>query len=241
MSLSVVLTFPLCFSAVRYLPPLFHHPVWLWGEWSESKVHSWDAWNSEKFIDLDEYMEAALGRIFDSFANLSKYSPFHITADAAENTGSGSQLEEEAEIAEELPPNKIPVLSDDQSESDSFLVRKTIYSYYIRHLNFWGHPYEEQGFQLKKNYWIGHAHNIFLQYGTDFGTPVMVLFAALIIWGSIILWRRFNRNGSVEDAACWMYLLIPAVFGMFEYAWGVGSLSIIMLFTAWGRAVRDEE
>ena len=241
LSLSVVLTFPLCFSAVRYLPPLFHHPVWLWGEWDESKVHSWDAWNSDKYVDLDEYMEAALGRIFGSFENLLEHSPFHITADAAENIESGSPLVEEAEIAEELPPNRIPVLTDPQSISDPFLIRKTIYSYYIRHLNFWGHPYEEQGFQLMKDYWNGHAHNIFLQYGTDFGIPVMIIFAALIIWGSVILWRRFKRNGSVEDAACWMNLLIPAVFGMFEYAWGVGSLSIFMLFTAWGRAVCDEE
>lgn len=89
--------------------------------------------------------------------------------------------------------------------------------------------------------WIGHAHNIFLQYGTDFGIPVMLLFMALIIWGSIILWKRFSRDGSVEDAVCWMYLLIAAAFGMFEYAWGIGSLSRFMLFTAWGRVIRYEE
>ena len=63
LSLCVILTFPICFSATRYLPPVFHHPVWFWGEWSEGKVHSWDPWNSEKFVDIDEYLDAALGRI----------------------------------------------------------------------------------------------------------------------------------------------------------------------------------
>lgn len=219
LSLSVLLTFPLCFSAMRYLPPVFHHPVWFWGEWDESRVHSWDAWNSEKYVDLDEYMEAALGRIFDSFANLSEYSPFHITANAAE-----------------LPPNKIPVLTVEQAQ-DAFLVRKTIYKYYFEHLNLLGHPYEEQGFQMHEGYWIGHAHNIFLQYGTDFGIPVMILFIGLILWGLVLLWKEFMRGALAADAASWMYLLIPAVFGMFEYAWGVGSLSILMLFVAWRRVI----
>lgn len=59
LTLCVVLTFPLCFSAVRYLPPMFHHPVWFWGEWNEQRVHSWDPWDSEKFVEIDEYLESA--------------------------------------------------------------------------------------------------------------------------------------------------------------------------------------
>lgn len=46
----------------RYLPAVFHHPVWFWGEWSEDKVHSWDPWNSEKYVDIDELLETAVGR-----------------------------------------------------------------------------------------------------------------------------------------------------------------------------------
>ena len=41
--------------------------------------------------------------------------------------------------------------------------------HYLRELNFWGHTRENQGFQMFANYWIGHAHNIYLQYATDFG------------------------------------------------------------------------
>lgn len=224
LTLCVVLTFPLCFGAVRYLPPCFHHPVWFWGEWNEQLVHSWDPWNSEKFIDIDEYFEEALGRVVFSFRNLMEHSPLLMKVSAAEA----------------LPANKIPVLEQSQGD-DGFLVRSTIYKYYWRHLNFRGHPYEEQGFQLLEHYWIGHAHNIYLQYGTDFGIPVMVLFAVLVIWGALRLGRRYLRRGTEADAAGWMYLLIPAVFGLFEFSWGVGSLSILMLFVAWKRAACSEE
>lgn len=236
LSLCVLLTFPLCFGASRYLPPVFHHPVWFWGEWNESRVHSWDPWDSDKYVDIDEYMKVALGRIYGSFSNLLDHLPFSIKADAAE---MGEDMSSEL-IREELPENKIPALEPSQYH-DGFLARKTIYQYYIRHLNLLGHPYEEQGFQLTVYYWIGHAHNIFLQYGTDFGIPVMILFAGLILWGLVLLWKGFAKRISAVDAASWMYLLIPALFGMFEYAWGVGSLSILMLFVAWRRVICCEE
>lgn len=248
LALCAAISFPLCFSAARYLPPVFHHPVWLWGEWSEERVHSWDPWNSPKYIDIDEYMEKALGRITGSFTNLLEHSPVLMKADAAEDidAASSDSAQVDANVPanmdspEELPANKIPVLTPEQGK-DGFLVRSTIYKYYFKHLNLWGHPYEEQGFQLRENYWIGHAHNIFLQYGTDFGIPVMILFVILIIWGPIIQWKKYRKDGSVEHAAAWMYLLIPAVFGMFEYSWGVGSLSISMVFIAWRKVVCSEE
>lgn len=243
LSLCVVLTFPLCFTAVRYLPPVFHHPVWFWGEWSEQRVHSWDPWDSEKFIDIDEYFDAALGRIVESFENLLEHSPLAIKSEAAELASDGVPTTEATveAVQEELPPNKIPVLTTYEETSDSFIVRSTIYKYYFQHLNIFGHPYEEQGFQLAEYYWIGHAHNIFLQYGTDFGIPVMILFLLLIVWGSFSVVKKFERILSAQSVGDLLFLLIPALFGMFEYAWGVGSLTITMLFIAWRNVVRDEE
>lgn len=97
------------------------------------------------------------------------------------------------------------VLTQEEAK-DSYVIRSTVYKYYFTHLKLWGQPYEEQGFQITPTYWIGHAHNIFLQYGTDFGIIVMIL------------------------------------FGMFEYSWGVGSLTITMLFSAWrGNIINEQE
>lgn len=218
--LCTVMAFPLCFTAVRYLPPVFHHPVWFWGEWNESKVHSWDAWDSEKYIDFDEYMDASIGRIVDSFTNLLEHSPLAIKADA-----------------EEADPRVEAAVLTPAEGSDAFLIRKTIYQYYFHHLNWRGHPYEEQGFQLTPTYWIGHAHNIYLQYGTDFGIPVMILFIVLILWSEIILLRKTNVICPEQNMGYAMFLLIPGIFGLAEYSWGVGSLSILMLFVAWKKAI----
>lgn len=227
LALCVILMFPVCFSATRYLPPVFHHPVWFWGEWNDERVHSWDSWDSEKFVDIDEYMDAALGRIFETFQNALDHSPLALKTEAAE-------------AQTELPANKIPVLQSDQ-DTDTLLVRSTIYKYYFSHLNLTGHPYSEQGFQLHPYYWVGHAHNIFLQYGTDFGIPMMILFVVLVLWSLIRFGRNYAKGKDPAAAAALLFVLIPVAFGMLEYSWGVSSLTITLLFGAWRKAVCDGE
>lgn len=223
--LCAVLMFPVSFGTARYLPPVFHHPIWFWGEWDEGKVHSWDPWDSEKYVDVELLMESALGRVVQSLEELWKHSPFLLKSDAAE--------------AVEDPRIAAAVLTE-SDYYDGFIVRKTIYQYYFEHLNWRGYPYEEQGFQLTPFYWIGHAHNIYLQYGTDFGIPVMILFIILILWGGILIWKKSRAGTSAADMAALFFILIPAVFGLFEYAWGVGSLSITLLFISWRQIVRKD-
>lgn len=224
LMICVVIMFPVTFSAVRYLPPVFHHPVWFWGEYSERLVHSWDPWNSEKYIDIDEFFEAAVGRVRNSIQTLIEHSPFLMKVNAAGTYSTDME----------------PILDNEQKE-DFFLIRTNIYKYYFQHLNMRGHPYEEQGFLLHKNYWVPHAHNIFLQYGTDFGVPVMILFAVLIIWGAILLGRQYKQQGLETDAGFWMFLLVSVIFGLFEYSWGTGSLSTLMMFIAWREVVCCEK
>lgn len=196
------------FSIVRYTPALFHHPVWFWGEWDRDRVHAWDPWDSWKYVDLNEFMETALGRISTSVSELFSSSPFAIRAYAAE-------------------PNKIPMFA---AFPDGFTMRRTIYQYYFEHLNLFGHPYAEQGFQMTATYWIGHAHDIYLQFGTDFGIIAMILFMTLLGWGAVIAIRKFWKDGNTKAAGSLFLLFVPCVFGIFEYCWGVGSLTIPVLF-----------
>ena len=172
-------------------------------------------------------MDAALGRIFDTFENALEYSPFAMKAEAAE-------------AQTEIPANKIPLLQPEQ-DTDTLLVRSTIYKYYISQLNLTGHPYSEQGFQLHPYYWVGHAHNIFLQYGTDFGVPMMLLFAVLVLWSLIKFGRNYAKMKDSASAAAQLFVLIPVTFGLLEYSWGVSSLTITMLFIAWRKAICDGE
>jgi len=237
--LCACLTFPLCFSAARYLPPVFHHPVWFWGEWAESKVHSWDKWDSEKFVDIDEFMDAALGRIVDSVTDLLGYSPTVMRVQAMEvQPAQAEGMETQAEVVQNASTQE-SALTYEQFE-DSYLVRKTIYQHYISRLNLLGQPYEEQGFRMTPTYWIGHAHNIFLQYGTDFGIPVMIMFAVLIVWAAICFTRRIYKGCNEVWVGSLLFLLVPAVFGMLEYSWGVGSVTILLLFVVWRKVICEE-
>jgi hypothetical protein len=216
--------FPVCFSVSRYLPPVFHHPVWFWGEWSEDKVHSWDPWDSEKYTDMNEIITNAIGRITESVKNFMEHSPLLLKVNAEEDT--------RAEAA---------VLKTTEEWQDGITVRKTIYTYYLEHLNLLGHPYEEQGFQLTSNYWIGHAHNIYLQYGTDFGIPMMILFILLILIGIFRGSKNISTKNIPDGMAAQFFVIIPAMFGLFEYSWGVSSLSITMLFIAWRTIITVKE
>ena len=232
------LTFPLVFSAVRYLPPAFHHPVWFWGEWNEDKVHSWDKWNSEKFVDLDEFLHTTLARavrIVDPSFRLADQktedTPI-FEAELPEITPRQQQLYDEMLAA--------GFAMDPADIGNSVLVRKNIYRYYAHLLNFRGHPSSEQNFQMFPNYNYGHAHNIYLQYGVDFGIPVMILFTLLVVWSGIGFVSQFRKERSEQPVGYLLFLLVPAVFGLLEFCWGNGSITITLLFVVWRRMIRNE-
>lgn len=221
--LSFCIMFPVVFGLIRYLPPVFHHPVWFFGEWSEWKVHSWDDWNSDKYTDLDEFLPASLGRVSDIVGSIIKQLPFAITAEAS----APAEKTAEERYADMLEQGYA------LSGWDTLDVRSTIYRYYADHLNLFGHPYEEQGFQMTPYYWIGHAHNIFLQYGTDFGIIVMALFIFLTIAAIISFGKLLFMGISGNILADQLLFIITVLFGLFEYSWEVGGLGSIMMFVTW--------
>ena len=61
--LCAVITFPCVYGTIRYLPCVLHRPVWFGAEYHEDKVHSFDPWNSWRYISLEEFFETAVGRI----------------------------------------------------------------------------------------------------------------------------------------------------------------------------------
>ena len=219
--LCVCIMFPVTFGMTRYLPPIFHHPVWFWGEWSEERVHSWDSWNSEKYVDIDTVFTTALGRTTEIVSDIWGNTPFALKAYAAQK-------------------DIYPAL--DYKEADnSILIRKTIYLRYLEKLNLWGHTQEDQGFQMFANYWIGHAHNIYLQYATDFGIFAGLFFAAMCIMAVINLLKRYKSLNELKLVIAFFQILVPLLFGILEYAWGSGSVAIILLFTCWQKTITCEE
>lgn len=217
----VGMMFPLVFGLTRYLPPVFHHPVWFWGEWSDQRVHSWDDWNSEKYVDLDTVITTALGRTTEISRLIFGKISFTLKAYAAE-------IEEE------------PAISIEES-NDAILVRKTIYKTYLKNLNMMGHSQSDQGFHLTSIYWIGHAHNIYLQYATDFGIIMMLCFIGLNAISMVSLLKKYVFSKSAGVATGVFLVLVPLLFGMLEYSWGSGSITIILLFFCWQFAICDNK
>ncbi len=243
--LCCVLTFPPVFGAVRYLPPLFHHPVWFFGEWSEDKVHSWDPWDSEKFVDLDKLLSTSVSRVTKIVEGLFGTSPKTGQAESAEPMVGAETDDDKPEVTplqQQLYDEALEAgyAMDVADSKNALLTRKAIYRYYVHLLNFRGHPDSELGFQITPRHNIGHAHNIYLQYGVSFGIPVMLLFMVLTVWSAAEFARRFVREKSEYPAGCLFVVLVPAVFGLLEYCWGRGSLAMILLFVVWRGMVCDE-
>ena len=222
LMLCICMMFPVTFGMTRYLPPVFHHPVWFWGEWSEERVHAWDRWDSEKYVKLYKLLGDAIGRTTEISGKIFGQSPLYIRALAAE-----SNIQKEV------------LLPTYEEYSDPLLVRKTIYTQYLLKLNLMGHAKSDQGFQIAPDSWVGHAHNIYLQYATDFGIIMMMCFLMFCILSIYYLIRKYQETKNLKYLEMFLMMLIPLLFGLLEYSWGSGSVTIIMLFFCWQMALSN--
>lgn len=232
------LLFPATYTAVRYMPTIHPHVVFYFQEgYSADRVHSWDARDSEKFISFEELISEVFGR----FAVLKP------AAGSSDARSRGSVVEKPILLASNAPtvslggamplaledgeidPDKIPVLTDEDG-ANAFLVRYTIYKWYFTHLSLRGMPYNEQGFQLTEDHWIQDTHNIYLDYGINFGYPAMILFTVFIWWGIGRLVKRGIHERDVKKFACLLIVLVPPIFGLFEFSWGAGMISTVAFY-----------
>ncbi len=241
-----VVLFPATYAAVRYIPTIHPHVLFYFQEgYSEERVHSWDPWDSEKFVSF----ESLLHQIFGRFAVL-KVMPedtvgeiedknttneiFLVSNTSLPSLGGAISVEGEKE---ETDPDKIPALTAQEAAS-AFMVRYTIYKWYITHLSMRGMPYDEQGFQLTSSHWIQDTHNIYLDYGINFGIPAMILFAIFIWWGIGRLAKQGIGNKDLKKLASLLFVLVPPIFGMFEFAWGAGMISTVVFYLCFKEIVQ---
>lgn len=230
---------PPTYFAVRYIPTIHPHVLFYFQEgYSEERVHSWDDRESPKYITFQQMIQGIFGR----FGNLVvSYNTFgNVKTDEEIGSVKTSLNDEIPSIAAdagnekntqdvESDPDKIPVLTREEARN-SIIVRYTIYKWFFTHLSLRGMPYDEQGFQLAEEYWVQHAHDIYLDYGINFGYPVMILFIVFIWWGIGRLTRRGLKERDVFKLSGLLIALIPPVFGLFEFAWGVSTISTVALY-----------
>ena len=247
--------FPATYAAVRYVPTIHPHVVFYYQEgYSESRVHSWDPRDSGKFISFEVLIDQIFGRIDlarelpveetiaeEPVVSLSPMVPASkdiLLVSNGPTLSLGGQIPLEYEVPE-TDPDKIPALTPEEAAS-AFTVRYTIYKWYWDHLSLFGMPYDEQGFQLTETHWIQDTHNIYLDYGINFGWPAMILFTVFIWWGIGRLAKRGFKEGDVKKMACLLIALVPPVFGLFEFSWGAGMISTVAFYLSFKEMVIKE-
>ncbi len=236
---------PLTYLAVRYVPTIHPHVNFYFQEgYSEDRVHSWDERDSEKYISFQELNQFFLSKIKKTANSLIRFFAETSGESASDElkvvsntiyfpsvsltTYAGIDTLETGEKLE-VDPDEIPALTDKEA-TNSVLVRYTIYKWYISHLSLRGMPYAEQGFQLTEDHWIQDTHNIYLDYGINFGYPAMILFMVFIWWGIGRLFKQGIKTRNEKKLSCLLFVIAPPVFGMFEFAWGAGMISTVVFY-----------
>lgn len=225
LALWSVLLFPAVFATVRWLPTILHHPVWFLDEYSVSKVHSFDPPDSWKYVEIDEFMETLLGRIWRTFQVSGHRSPFLLVAHAQEA---------EEDVIELVGP---------EGMDTALNIRFSIYKAYLADLNLLGHTPQEGHYQLKDaNNIVWHAHNLWLQAAYGFGIPTGVLFlvmTALLLRKHYLGMKRHGDNG---------YAILPFFlcvlffcYGTMELVWNIGQLVLTLFFVVQHPQIADDQ
>lgn len=214
LALVFVIGLPVTYAAVRYVPLTNPYvKFYFYDNHNFHTVHRENKYDSSNYISFTQMLMSPLGR-------------FSVVLGINGNTSEN--VEAPVDEASFNPAEK-PLLTFAEAK-DPVLVRYTIYKWYFDRLSLRGIPYEEQGFQLTADHWVQDTHNIFLAYGTDYGVPAMILFIILIIYGEVYCIREAFKQKDVVYALSAMMIILPPVFGMFEYAWGYGLISMIAMY-----------
>lgn len=206
----VLICIPATYGAVRYLPPVFHHPVWYEGEYSENRVHSWDPWDSEKYVSWEEFSEGIVSRIEPYIRLLfGKYQSGAITVQAAE-----LKENEEKGILE----------SEDFS---SMYGRILIWKFYLQNGTMSGHSSTEGHYDLGFQVW--HAQNMFVQLWYYYGIPSAILFLIVLFMLIFISITKVIKNKG-EELSGLLYFVFFGMYGLFEATWYPGQMILLLAF-----------
>lgn len=247
LGMLAVLLFPGVFLSVRYLPAILHHPVWWGSEYDPSRVHSFDPWNSEKYVSFQEFWQTAAGRIAGGGEEGSGRAGETEDAPGARENAEGVPAEgakglsgQEASSEEGLPgqeasseeglPGQEPLIRGDGPVS-SLQVRKAIYRVYLEHLNLRGHRLEEGFFQITEDYHAYHAQNVWIQMAFYYGIPAGLLFLVLTVLLGV---RSIGGVWREPDNGWYLFrLLVFLVFfgyGALEITWNTGQVTLLLLY-----------
>ena len=237
LCLCIVLLFPVVYGCVRYLPTILHHPVWFEGEYDPYRsIHSYDSWDSEKYISFEKVLNMNLGRILDMFG-----IHFSIGVSGEDEVGIKTSFGLTAHAAAPGEPGSSPDTPYEENEEEygtPMGARKIIYRYYGTHLNFRGHTKEQLPFYYTHNAIEGdHTHNMFLQIAFDHGILPGLLF---LVW-SIACFIRLVMRKNLEGIILVTFFSAIFVYGLAEMAVTPGQITLVLMFLIYYFAIQKRQ
>ncbi len=215
--LAAAVTFLPVYGTIRWLPTILHHPVWYEGEYAVDKVHSFDPPTSEKYVKLEDFMDALFGRILRTLDIVQRGDPFVLRVHAAEDMDKMERVE---------------LVEASWTEDTALRIRLTIYKAYWDNLNWFGHGLSEGYFIIgDEDYFSRHAQNLWLQMAYTHGIPAGILSVALSIvllyaQGRNMMRRKDNPYAVIPFFVCVVFM----VFGLMEIVWNPGQLIMFLVF-----------
>lgn len=245
--LIVIVGLPAVYGAVRYIPTVFHHPLYFYEGYTQERVQSVDPWDSPKYVRWEEVVEQNLGRLADLLPRLGNDKDMEpeIARTDMENAGgrpllfmnqlntnitasyklwcamAAMGIPEDDEAAMGVPEDAELVAGEAETLEGSAQIRVKIYSHYLANMNLRGHKEEENGLWVGE-YYAPHAHNIFLQYVFNYGLIAGILFLILVGTTIGVLWKSKRPH-----LILYMSLI---VFGLTEIMWREGTLAYCMIY-----------
>lgn len=243
----IVVSIPIIYGAIRYIPALRHHPIFLTG-YSEDRVHSWDPIDSEKYVSFGKVLEKSFNRFKTRrVVDLRMDFTDKIEASSAEETIKASVEEESsariaipAEISadgekvlkyldgtnpgsDELHPVYIKLNYNNYFER--FLgFRKYLYSYYFRKSGLWGNEAEYPSVVIFLNETYTSAHSSTLDFTVRYGYIAGAFFIALQILSLVLPLKEIEIENDNKKDCLALCLLISSAF----VGWGIFYSTLFM-------------
>ncbi len=222
-----VVSVPVIYLAIRYIPTIHLHPMYFEGEYNERKVQPGEPRDSEKYISFEYSMKVNAGRLFYMFPDFLDYwnSKFSLTVHAMENTTSEE-------------PIYIFTSEEVKRGIDPLRLRVEIYKYYVKKLNFCGHDNDYTGAPIMEGYYAPHAHNVFIQMAFLYGIPAGFLFMLMCISFIPACLTYFKNGNAFIPIIIVCFVTSFLAFGFFEIDWMCGQLPFTLFFVLFRFVVR---
>lgn len=206
----VCISIPIVYGAMRYLPPVFHHPVWYDGEYTIYKVHSFDPWDSEKYVSWEDCSDMIIGRLKPVIKMIfGEEQAGLITVQAAEPIAEGEKI---------------------RTVDRSVQVRVDFWKFYIREGNLKGHLNAEGHDQPDfPDHYVWHAQNTFVQFWYYFGIPSAILFAVVVVMLIFVSIKKI-LSGQDNVLICLLYVVFWVMYGLAECVWYPGQMILFLVF-----------